>query len=67
MKNLKNIFTIAIIFVVLNIATLWIFKILNFIRPEDFSGVLIDSLSIIGIIFLLISIISIIPNIGKNN
>ncbi len=65
MKNIKNIFIIAIIFVMIDIALLWIFKILNFVNPENFYSILKDSLSIIGIVFLLISIISIILGLDK--
>jgi hypothetical protein len=65
MKNIKNIIILTITLVVIDIALLWIFKILNFVAAENFLGLLKDSLSIIGIIFLVGLVISLIFNLGK--
>jgi hypothetical protein len=65
MENIKNIFILAIILAVIDAALLWIFKILDFVKPENFYGLLTDSLSVIGILFLVGLVISLILNASK--
>jgi hypothetical protein len=65
MKNIKNIFTLSILLAVVDVAILWICKILNYINAANFSTLIKDSLSIIGILFIVGIVISFVLDLSK--
>jgi hypothetical protein len=65
MKNIKNTITLTVILVALDIAVLEILKIIKIIDSDQFSNLIKDSLSIIGVIFLVGLVISMLFNLNN--
>jgi hypothetical protein len=65
MKNIKNTITLTVILVVLDIAVLEILKIIKIIDSDQFANLVKDSLSIIGVIFLVGLVISMLFNLNN--
>ncbi len=65
MNNVKNIFILAIVFSVIDVAFIWILKISEIIEKGIVKDLIINSLSIIGVIFLMSVVISLILKLAK--
>ncbi len=65
MNNVKNIFILAIVFSVIDVAFIWILKISVIIEKGIVKDLIINSLSIIGVIFLMSVVISLILKLAK--
>jgi len=62
---MKNIIIIGVILAVIDAGVLAIMKVLNLIDSESFSNLLVDSLSIVGILLLVGLLIVAIMNFVK--
>jgi len=65
MKNIKKTITFGVVLAVFDVAILWILKIMEIIEDSDFSNLIKDSLSIIGIVVLVGIVLSLIFNFNK--
>ena len=59
MKKIKKIVLIGIILLVVDVSIIWILNIVDVVDSADFSSLLKDSVSIIGIVVLASIVISI--------
>lgn len=62
MENIKNISGLVVILAVIDVALLFILKILKYVDSESFYQLTKDSLSIIGVVYLVILIVSMVFN-----
>lgn len=58
MKRIKSIVSFGVLIAVVDVAIIWILKIIGFVAPENFKTMISQSLSVIGVLVLVAIVIS---------